>query len=201
MDVDTYCITLPEYPTRMEAVRSYFLSNGLQVKFFYGIHAERFGLYTGWRYDVDHPGTGYHIGGKNVGCWLSHYMLWSALTLAEGDHFMVLEDDAEFCPNWRTRMDQALADVPPDFDMLYVGSCNCGDKPKTQVKGEVWDVRYPFCTHAYIVARKALPVLIATQRKVYAPIDCSMTFHSHPLLKVYTVLPRIFNQKNTFIQD
>jgi hypothetical protein len=47
---------------------------------------------------------------------------------------------------------------------------------------------------AECIARRAMPTLLATQRKFYAPADISLAFHSFPLLKVYTVLPRVADQ-------
>ena len=195
----TFCITLPETPERTAKAKAHFASRQLDVQFFNGIHAEKFGLSNVFTYEVDNPGSGYNIGFKPTGIWLSHYMLWGALNLLQDDHYLILEVDAEFPENWRGRVEKAIADAPNDFDMLYIGSCCCGGQKQTHIAGEVFDVRYPQCLHAYVVAKKALPVLLETQRKVYAPIDISLTFHSHPLLKVFTVLPRIVNQFATII--
>jgi GR25 family glycosyltransferase involved in LPS biosynthesis len=157
------------------------------------------GLRTHLTYEVDNPGTNYRIGHKTIGIWLSHYLIWTALKLASGDHFLILESDAKFPENWRERTEQAMRDVPPDFDMFYIGSCCASSTKRTLVAGEVWDARYPLCTHAIMVAKKALETILRTQDKVYAPIDISLAFHSHPHLKVYTVLPRIVEQFDTVI--
>jgi GR25 family glycosyltransferase involved in LPS biosynthesis len=195
----TFCITLPETPDRTEKARTHFDSVGLVVEFFNGIHAEKFGLKTIFPYEVDHPGSGFNIGFKPVGIWLSHFMLWSALSLQSESHFLVLEIDAKFPSDWRGRVEKALQDTPPDFDMLYIGSCCCEGRPQRRVKNDVWDVRYPLCTHAYIVAKKALYTILMTQRKCYAPIDIGLAFHTLPQLKVMTVLPRIIEQFDTII--
>lgn len=195
----TLCISLLETPERTEKAQAHFAERGLVCQFFNGINAEVAGLRTLFPYEVDAPGSGFNIGPKPTGIWLSHYMVWSALTLLSERHTMILEVDAKFEANWRERLEQALKDVPPDFDMLYVGSCCCAKAPKTHIHGEVFEVKYPQCLQAYIVARKALPILLSTQRKLYAPIDISLNFHSHPHLKVYTVLPRIAEQFDTEI--
>lgn len=200
LNLRTFCITLPEYPERRDKAKKHFQDRGMAVEFFDGIHAERAGLRTIHNYDVDHPGTNFNIGHKIVGIALSHIMLWSALKLLWDDHFMVLEDDCEVPENWHSRLSNAMRDVPADFDMLYPGSCCCDGKPKTLIAGEVHEVKYPLCTHGYIVARKALPVLLNAHRKIYGPVDCTMVFHAFPQLKVYTILPRIFSQFDTVIQ-
>lgn len=175
------------------------MERNADVQFFDGIHAEKFGIRTVYPYEVDNPGTGFNIGFRCVGCWLSHYMLWGALNLLWEDSFLVFEDDVKFSDDWHMRLLNAMRDVPKDFDVLYVGSCCCEGKPTELIAGEVFKVEYPLCTHAYVVAKKALPVLLRTQRRVYAPIDISMVFHSFPEMKVFTVLPSIFAQFDTII--
>lgn len=193
-----FCINLPESSERTEKAKAHFKERMVyDVTFFPGIHAERFGLLTSHCYEVDNPGSGYKIGHKQIGIALSHYMLWNALTLLADEHFLVIEDDAQFPENWHTRLTQAMSDVPRDFDALYIGSCCTCDKSKYPIKGEVFEVKYPFCTHAIIWAKKALPVLLETQRKIWAPIDLALVFQTLPKLKVYTVLPAIVGQFDT----
>jgi GR25 family glycosyltransferase involved in LPS biosynthesis len=194
-----FTLTLPETPERTEKARAHFRERNVDTQFFNGIHAEKFGLKTVFPYEVDNPGSGFNIGFKPTGIWLSHFMLWSALTLLHDEYYMILEVDAQFPVDWHSRLTKALNDCPRDFDMLYVGSCCCAGMPKTHIAGEVWDVRYPVCTHSYIVAKKALPVLISTQRKVYAPVDVSLVFHTLKLLKVYTILPSVCSQLDTIL--
>lgn len=196
----TFVLSLPEAPARAAKCRDHLRERKVyDVSFFQGIHAEKFGLKTVHTYEVDNPGTNFSIGFKPTGIWLSHYMLWAALNLLWDEHFLIFEDDVKVPEDWHPRLSQALTDTPPDFDALYVGSCCTANRPAIHVKGEVYEVKYPLCTHAIIWAKKALPVLLETQRKIYAPIDISLTFHTFSRLKVYTVLPRIFDQFDTNI--
>lgn len=193
----TFCLTLPETPERTQAAFRHLSEAGLNFEFFFGIHAERFGLKTIFPYEVDHPGSGFNMGFKPTGIWLSHFMLWTTLLYLPEDRFLILEVDAKFPEGWQDKVSKALADVPHDYDILYLGSCCCLGRPQRQIKNSIWEVRWPACTHSYIVTKKALTTLLATQRKVYAPIDLSMIFHSLPMMKVYTVLPRIIEQFDT----
>jgi GR25 family glycosyltransferase involved in LPS biosynthesis len=207
------CITLfggyeaqtPGVGTRTgERTRQHFLERSVDAAFFYGIHAVKLGIETTLPYEVDGgPGCGYKTAQTGIGCWLSHRALWAALLLLPDQLFFVVEDDAKFPENWQERVDRAVADAG-HFDMLFVGSCCTQGKPKTHISGEVYEVKWPMCTHGYIVRRTALETLIATQdeARCYAPIDIALSFHSfHRMSRVYTVLPRILEQFDTFIPE
>lgn len=197
-----FCLTLPETPERTAKAKEHFFEKRVyDVEFFWGLHAEKAGLSTVHTYEVDNPGTGFRIGFKPTGIWLSHWALWNALNLLWDDHYMIMEIDCKFPDNWHSRITQALSDTPKDFDVLYVGSCCTKGRPTTHIKGEVFEVKWPLCTHCYIVAKKALPVMLSTQRKVWAPIDIGLTMETYPKLKVYTVLPRIVEQFDTNIPE
>lgn len=193
-DIRPFVVTLQEMPEKEQFIQAHFKERGIEAEPFNGISAAASGLRTVFPYEVDAPGSGWNIGGKPVATWLSFYMLWSALQFMDSPYFWTLEWDCRFPEDWRPRVEQALADTPKDFDILMIGSCCAEAGQKTHVMGNVWDVRYPQCGHSTILAKKAIPVLLKTQRKVYAPLDISVAFHSMPHLKVYTVLPRICDQ-------
>ncbi len=200
------CVTVVNEtnPRRTETV-AHFAERGLQADFFQGIHASKLGIETTLTYEVDNPGTGYKTGVNAVGCWLTHRAVWASLLMTEGPDSisLILEDDARMPTDWRVRVDAAIRQAPVDWDMIFVGSCCTTGKPKIHVAGSVYEVKWPFCTHAYLVRGKALRPLIETQdaARLYAPIDISLTFHSFPSLKVYTVLPRIFDQHATVLSE
>ena len=191
----TLCIVCPEDPAREAAARAHFAERGVSPWYFPGIHAETFGLFTTHAYLLNKPKSGGEIMPPcRVGCFLSHYAAWLACSLLN-EPVLILESDAEFSADWDLQLSDALAATPYDVDLLFVGSCNCSDKPQTQISGPIWRVEWPMCTHAYIVWPSALPVLLRTQRDCRAPIDISLGLHAFPLLNVYTVLPRIVGQR------
>ena len=213
----TICITVnnPSY-VRAHAVthqiqpdetRAHFKAHGVDAQFFHGINAPRLGIDTTLPYELN--GVPELLGPASVGCWLSHRALWAACMLMppdtrflgpgpfrEGqDLFFILEDDAKLPDDWAYRVNLAIEDAG-DFDLLLVGSSGTTDKPKTHIAGTVYEVRWPFCTHAYIVRRRALPTLIAAfdEARCYAPVDITLMLHAYPKLRVLTVLPRIVDQ-------
>lgn len=196
-NIRPFVVVLQEMPEKEKFIRNHFESVGFQAESFNGIHGVTSGFRTVFPYEADAPGSGWNIGTKPVATWLSFYMLYSALNLLPDTHFWLTEWDCKFPADWRNRAEKALQDVPPDFDFLFMGSCCCKGRPATHIKGEVWDVRWPQCGHSTIVAKKAIPMVIRTQRKCYAPLDISMMLWTLPHLRVYTVLPRICDQFDT----
>jgi GR25 family glycosyltransferase involved in LPS biosynthesis len=169
---------------------------GLDVEFVPGFHGEAFGVLGTHPYRDDAPGAGFVIGYAMTGLFLTHYALWMGLSLLGEGRFLILEDDALFPMDWQKRLDEALSHTPDDTDILLIGSSNTQDKAKKQISGPVWEVKYPFCTHAYVVWSKALPVLLSRMRDCYTNIDIAMVQRAYPHLKVLTVLPRIVTQRN-----
>jgi hypothetical protein len=200
--VRTFCITLPETPERKASAVKHFNERGINAEFLHGIHANTFGLRTDHTYEYDHPGTGYIVEQKHVGLHLSHYMAWQAMQLDRAEaQWILCEDDADFAPNWIDRVSESMMFSPQETDLLFIGSCNCFDKPRTDLGHGLYKLEWPQCTHAYIVFRKALPILLSTQRDSFAPIDLSLILRSFPFLNVVTVLPRIVGQRGQLISD
>ena len=195
-----FCLSLLETPGTIERAAAHFRERGIVgVEFIWGINGPLCGLATANTYDVDHPGTGFRIGSKLTGIYLGWYLAWSVLNFLPDSHFLVFEQDADLHPNFKARMEQALRDVPADFDWLALGHCCTANKPKTHIAGEVYDLRYPMCNQATVIAKKALPHILRTQRRLYGPQDCTLILDTFPALKVYTVLPRMADQLNTVL--
>ncbi len=191
-------LTVQEMPEKTDFIQGHFKERGIEAENFNCFSAALSGLNTSHLYTVDDP-SGWNIGGKAVANWCSQYMLWNAMLYMPESHFLQLEWDAKFPPDWKAATEDALRNTPTDFDLLYIGSCCAQGKESTHHGGKVYTVKWPMCNHATIIAKKALPIMLSTQRKCYAPMDLGMMFHTLDNLKVYTVLPRIVDQFDTFL--
>ena len=173
-----------------ERARAHFRERGVDAQFFYGID-KRLGVVATFL-----KGSGQPLAPRSVACWLSLRALWAACLLLPDDRFLLLQDDAFFPVDWRSRLDDALRHAG-DFDMLYVGSCWTDEKPSRHIGGSVYEVKWPVCLHACIISgHKVLERLIDVQDKIGCreQMDDSLFYHSLPHMKVYTVLPRIVEQ-------
>jgi GR25 family glycosyltransferase involved in LPS biosynthesis len=191
-----FCISCPaELPERHADAVKHFAERKVDAQFINGIHGEAFGILS-WRpYRRENPAIGQLMDISVTGISLSHYMTWQICWFYEDETFLILEDDAYFVEDWAIRLNQAILDLPEDWDILLIGSCCCADKPQTQIKGEVFEVKYPFCCHAYLVNRRCIPKLLELGRDAAIPVDVLLMDKIYPLLRVYTVLPRIASQR------
>jgi len=191
------CLTLPEQPERTERAKAEFAKHNIPVKFVQAFHGWKSGLASTHPYEHDHPGSNYHIGPATIGIFISHIIAWSIVAAGDTNHAIIFEDDVILCDNFSERLKQATLDMPADTDVLFLGSCCCEGHIKQRMAGEVFEVRYPQCLHAYMITKHAAEVLLANYRDVYGPVDCLMRLGSFSGLKVYTVLPRMAEQLNT----
>lgn len=203
-----FVMVVPEFPEKTAKIQAHLRSVGIEAEEFNCFAAYDkltapaepvLGLTTIHTYEIDAPGSGYRIGPKSVALCMSFQAFWIAASFMPDEHVLFIEWDAQFHPNWKERAEQALRDTPKDFDFLFLGSCCTEGKEKTHVQGEVWKMASVMCNHAQIIAKKAMPTLLRTQRKIYAPADISLAFHAFPHLKVYVVLPRCVDQSDTVI--
>ncbi len=202
----TFVITCPEFHEKNAEMIKHLDARGFQFETVEGIHGETFGLLPSRPYNEDHPGQGHLTPISQVGLTLSHYMVWNICyhQPLRGDdnkeEFLILEDDAKFAADWSERLDTAMTDLPDDWDIFLIGNSNTHDKEKKHVCGDVWEVKYPFCTHAYMVRRKALRCLLTHCRDATMKIDLLMIKKAYPLLRVYTMLPRLVEQRGTDLE-
>lgn len=200
LNVRPFVVCVQEYPERTDFILKHFKEIGLgDVEVWDGFNANLSGLETKWTYEADNPGSSYRIGAKPVSTWISFYALWGALSLLPDESFLICEWDAQFHPNWRERTERAIKDLPDQWDLLYLGSCCTQGKEKKHVAGDVFKVKNVMCGHATIVRKKALSVLLKTQRRVYSPLDISVATYAHPHLDVNVLLPRCVDQFETHI--
>ena len=190
----SHVITLRETPDRTQAAIAHLNERAHPFELFFGVNAEKWGLTTTNPYEIDTPGSGYIMPRKHVGLHLSHWILWQIFLRSPETCFSVMEDDVQLASDWKPRLESVEAHLPADWDICLLGHCNALNKPMEHVKASVWRVAYPQCTHWYLVNRKALPFLIESQERAWAPIDLSLIFRSYPNLNVYTAVPRLASQ-------
>ncbi len=143
-------------------------------------------------FDLDRAGE--RLETKHVAATLSHYLVWKVMSYQPDDLFWVLEYDVRMVHDWQQTYRLALANLPEDWDVFFLGSCCCKGRNTTLIGGNVYKVEYPLCGHAIMYRKKSLPTLLREHQRINAPLDIAMFYNSLPKLNVYTALPPIVMQ-------
>jgi hypothetical protein len=192
-----YCINVARAKERWAKAKAQFDQHGLEVIRFNGWDNVTGGLRALYPYEVDAPGSGYLLGERYVGTYLSHWMLWNHLATLPDDHFFIFEDDIKFEPGWKT-WENDFSSLPSDWDLFFVGNCCLSGWPdNVPYASNVWKTKKAQCLHAYVVRAKALPLMLEKCQKVWAPIDLALLWECQPHLNVFARLPRLVSQEDT----
>ncbi len=148
-------------------------------------------------FDVDRSGE--RLEAKHVAATLTHYLLWQTMKYQSDESFVALEFDVRFVDGWQQQFDEAMSVLPDDWDMVNLGACCCKGRETYPVAKNLYDVRYPLCGHAWLYRKKCLETLLTVHQKINMPLDIALYNLSFPKLRVYSVLPRIVDQHNTFL--
>jgi hypothetical protein len=207
-DIQPLMIYLPDtelWRNRYEQGKKHFEEQGItDIKPIYGIYGHGFGIMGTHLYEYDNPGGKHQIGVANTSLCLSVYNVYNVANCLPNSHFLHLEDDSRFKEGWREIVEQALNEIPKDFDFLFIGSCCAEGKEMVKVGTNLYHfpntrrkyAEYPLCGNAYIVAKKAIPLILDTQRDAYVNADINLAVNTFNYLKVYAILPRPVEQNN-----
>jgi GR25 family glycosyltransferase involved in LPS biosynthesis len=110
-----------------------------------------------------------------AGCALSHLGLWWKLAHENPDieNYLIMEDDVKFGRGWEAAWKAAAADIPEDYDIIYLGGVLPPNRKafKEQTKERVndsfcrikentsWGQKSPnryfhFCAYAYVLSKR-----------------------------------------------
>ena len=166
--IPTFVLHCRELPERTAACRAHLEERGVPATFFRSFHGNSWGLDTRLLWEDGGRLPPGHIG-LNLGAWA----LWQHLSLlpeSAGDEFLILEDDVELPPNFPAVLDDLRVQLNydlPDWDLVFLGLAENEVRVWQKVTERIGGLRSnlcrldnPFGTHAYIVRRKALPVLL-----------------------------------------
>lgn len=121
------------------------------------------------------------------GCKLSHM---AALSKYDSEIIFVFEDDSLFVEDFKTKFDQAMANAPEDWDMLYMGAHLLQKEPYN----DYW-VRSLECssTHAYAVRKTVVQRLIKQAMSMDGHTDVAFS-SLHKEIKAYAARPTLIYQ-------
>ena len=202
--IKTFCLTLKDTVERKKYAQEHFLENGLDVQFFEGINGKKFGLETKIPYMDDRPnwipddGPMYFISSGNIGCILSHLMLWKTLSYLPYEEILIFEDDVVLCDNFKQKFLDYKNQLPEDWQYVFVGHC-CLPSEEYQIKiseNIITTTHPPMCTHAYMIKKSAIPILIETNSLAWSNIDIQIQKRTLKHLSFYIFNSPLAEQKS-----
>lgn len=189
-----FCIILDETTERTEAAKEHFSKSGVtDVAFVGGFNGRKMGLDTEiWSGEVANGVPCYNSPGQ-IGLCLSHRMLWRMIWEKGLPEALILEDDAIFCEHFLERFPHFYADVPDDWQLIFPGPYDIGPETWTQITDRVV-VDLPYRTHAYLIRRSAIPILLEETNTVRNHIDVLLR-RCLPKLKAYCFATSLVKQR------
>lgn len=198
---NVHIVTIDENSLKCKNLSEFLDSERIGYRIFKGIDGVGWGLKNTnqYKFAVDEQTKTLRPG--QIGCYLSHYWLWRMMLwsteyerIGAESQFTVLEDDCLFKPDWKENLMLASQSLPKNWDVLMIGSCCTEDKPRISLGANLYELKYPFCTHGYILKGKCLNQLVNLSENMWGPIDIVLATEIFPKLNVYTILPRLCDQ-------
>lgn len=132
------------------------------------------------------------------GCHLSHAKSLQFAKDLEAENILIFEDDVEFFPNAVENLNQALVELPPDWDMLYLGA-NLDRYPAYQISDHLAKLEGAFATHAYAINSRMYDILIrVNQDNNIIHNDVYYSDHVIPYHNCYITLPLVAGQRDSY---
>lgn len=189
----TFVITIP---SRKKYILEHCQNHNLKVEIFDAIIGNNIGLLPEQYNKLEFPTLNVKLSFGEVGCALSHYLLWNLLKYLPEEEFFILEDDCMFCEDFVNKFKNIYSSLPTDWEMAYVGWIKYGYDIIPIHISEGLSIRIPSATHAYIIKKSALPILINSLHPINSPIDLQIIDKALKKLKYYVFDPSLIEQKS-----
>jgi glycosyl transferase family 25 len=148
-----------------------------------------------------------------IGCALSHLFVWKQFLATNQERAIVFEDDVVLTQNFQSELHKALAELPSDLDVLYLGyfhgpifslvyrllGMQNKHATKSNISSRIIVPHDASATHAYMITRKGAKTLVQTlEGHIFEHVDfCMQYLSSKNLIKSYALASRIAYQTST----
>ena len=136
-----------------------------------------------------------------VGCLLSHILIWKRIARDHIPYTLILEDDFKMNETLMIPLLPRLCNIP-SFQIMYVGHCfekPTGDLVASIERYEIRKSRAPFCTRGYIITEKGVRILMEflNKHQLGFPVDNLMKhLYEKRLLESLSVFPPLVDVMN-----
>jgi len=172
-EMQAYCINLERNPERHATAQAEFEREGLDVEFFRGTDGK-----------AEAP-DGLFITKSEWGCADSHIRVWRDVVEKGHEMALVFEDDISLVPNFTSKLQDIMAELPDDWDFVNLGTTP-GLHNDYHRYSEHLVVGQSLMAHAYLISHKCAKKWALWESKyLHSPIDVffmyypSNNFHVH----------------------
>lgn len=205
----SYLITLRPTHPKTNRKLEYLKKRGLEPNIITGIDGNKLPSHILKTHVASYYAT---IGPKSaVGCALSHFKAWRTFLQTDEPWAVVFEDDVILKKNFSKHVESALKNVPPDFDLLYLGCfdssffkhvftlMNLGNSRARKLDNGIKVPKVALAAHAYVVSRKGATLLLQLlDGKLFNHLDvCLQTLASSGSMNTFACTPRLAFQTST----
>jgi predicted O-methyltransferase YrrM len=182
-----YCVNLAHREDRRRSATAQFRSAGIadRVRFFSAVDGRT----------LDHPGV---VSPGQAGCAASHLAVLREAASRGARHLLVFEDDVVLVPDFRGRLEGALARCPASYDVFYIGALcvrQWGNylHPVDDIMARAGHV---LGSHAYVVNTDLAPDVQASLGKLTRIVDHYFAQDVQPRGNAYVSVPYLASQTN-----
>jgi glycosyl transferase family 25 len=145
-----------------------------------------------------------------IGCGLSHIKIYEDVINNNYNNVLILEDDIYFADDFHTIFNDALNNLPTDYDILYIGCFGLSSKEinydynylfkllsnkkkQNNTFKNIFCPEFPLGTHAYIISNQGCKKLLEIINKINWHIDWQISFNNKNL-NIYVTNKKIVHQ-------
>jgi GR25 family glycosyltransferase involved in LPS biosynthesis len=129
-----------------------------------------------------------------IGCGLSHLFIWQDAIKNNYDNILVFEDDIKISCDYHKILNNALNELPKDYDILYLGiRDSVCQAPKDTSYNYIYKPTFPLLTHGMIISKNGLKKLVKYIPKITEHIDWTIAKNIDKL-NIYATKKKIVNQ-------
>lgn len=182
----TFCINLDSRPDRWKSAVKEFEKHSLNVERVSGIE--------GAKMNLDFPPE---IKEGAVGCALSQFFCIKYAKQLGLNKFLLLEDDVVFNDNINELFSKYILEVPPKWDMLYLGGQHFNGMNLKQVSEHVYKCEYTLAAHSVAINNTVFDRFIDRIINITKPCDVHYA-ESHREIDAYVFIPHLTWQTNSY---
>lgn len=181
-----YCVNLDRRTDRWNYAKELFLKNNLQVDRISGIDGSLLKMSVP---DFGNKGS--------IGFSLSQLFTIKLAKQNNLKNFLLLEDDVVFDESINCEFFNIAAEIPSDWDMLYLGGQHFHGINLKQITGNVYKCEYTLTTHSVAFKNTVYDYFIDKILDLSKPADVHYA-ESHKEINAYVIIPHLTWQKSCY---